>query len=144
MQKLSIVERKLAGSHVTFIGVEHHAPPNSYPWQKIQQYIQHSGEGGKIVLEYFPPELEQTIYNHPILGGYAKLYSRYAGITRFFDEVGSIAAKAQREVIVLDPANNAVFQLLYLHLHLASVGLGSGWGVRERLQRIKGAALFTA
>ena len=137
-QALSISEKRIRNSQVTFIGVEHEASPNSYPWQGIQQHIESAGESGKIVLEYFPAELEQTIYNHPILGCYAKRYSENAGIASFFGGMGSIAAVTRREVIVLDPANNATFQLLYLHLPLAAIALGAGWGCYEALQTMRG------
>lgn len=138
-QKLSIDGHKIGKSLVTFISVEHEAPAYSYPWQKIHQIIENLGENGKVVLEYFPPELEHTIYNHPLLGRYAKWYSNKAGITHFFGGAGQIAARTQKAVIVLDPANNARFQLLYLHMPLAAIGLGIGWGIwkRRSKQRIK-------
>ena len=128
-QKLFIDRRKIGNSEITFVGVEHEAPHHSYPWENIHQLLESLGENGKIVLEYFPAELEQTIYNHPLLGRYAKRYSRHAGITHFFDKVGNLAARNQHDVIVLDPANNAAFQLLYLHLPLVAIGLGTVWGV---------------
>lgn len=134
-QKLSIDERKVGNSQITFIGVEHEAPPSTYPWQKILEIIDSLGENGKVVLEYFPPELEQTIYNHPLLGFYAQRYSKKAGITHFFGGVGQIAAKAKKEVIVLDPANNVPFQLLYLHVPLMAIGLGIGWGIWQRTNK---------
>ena len=138
-QNVSIDGRKIGNSHVTFVGVEHEAPPHSYPWHKIQQIIESLGENGKIVLEYFPPELEQTIYNHPLLGRYARWYSHNAGILHFFGGVGDIAATTQKEVIVLDPANNAPFQLLYLHMPLVAMSLGIGWAIWKRWskQRIR-------
>ncbi|MDQ5850625.1 MAG: hypothetical protein M3380_00880 [Chloroflexota bacterium] len=141
-QQLSIAEQTIGDSRVTFIGVEHDASPNSYPWREIQKHIEGLGEAGQIVLEYFSPELEQTIYNHPVFGGYAKRYSNRAGITPFFDGIAAIAAKLQKEIIVLDPANNAAFQLLYLHVPLLGAGLGVSLGCLEALQRIKDTALW--
>jgi hypothetical protein len=135
-QHLAVVERHIGKAHVTFIGVEHEVPPQSYPWQHIRRHIERAGADGTVVLEYFPPELEQTIYRHPLLGGYARRYSAHAGITHFFGGVARIAAQTQKKIIVLDPANTATFQVLYLHLPLAAIALGTGWMGYEALQKV--------
>lgn len=142
LQTLSIVKRNIGKSCITFIGVEHEAPVKTYPWQQIQQYIESAGEHGKIGLEYFPPELEHTIYCLPLLGRYARWYSSYAGITQFFGGVGNIVARTEKEVLVFDPANSAAFQMLYLHLPLAAIALGVSRGCYEALQKIKGVTLL--
>jgi hypothetical protein len=141
-QRLSVVCRNVGQANVTFVCVEHEALAHTYPWPQIHQYIEQAGEHGKIGLEYFPPELERTIYNRPLLGRYARWYSRYAGITEFFGEVGSIAARTEKEILVFDPANSAAFQMLYLHIPLATIALGVGRGCYEVLEKTKGAALF--
>jgi hypothetical protein len=138
-QPLAIVERYVGNTHVTLIGVEHEVSPQSYPWQSIRRYIEHLGEQGAVALEYFPSELEQTIYRHVLLGWYARRYAAHAGITHFFGGVGHIAAHTQHEIIVLDPANTAAFQMLYLHLPLAAIAMGTSWWCYEVLHTMNGS-----
>jgi len=138
LQPVSMVERYVGKAHVTLIGVEHEAAPQSYPWHAIRQSIEHLGGRGAIALEYFPSELEQTIYQHRLLGRYARRYAARAGITHFFGGVSHIAAHTGHTIIVLDPANTALFQLLYLHLPLAACAVGTAWwwyAALETLQR---------
>jgi hypothetical protein len=121
------IERHLGQTHLTLLGIEHDAAPQSYPWSVIQHILAEMGTQGRVALEYFPPELEQTIYRHAVLGGYARRYARHAGITPFFGGIAHLVTHTQQEIVVLDPANSAAFQLLYLHLPLAALAAGAGW-----------------
>jgi hypothetical protein len=127
LQPLIIVERSLGNAQVTLVGVEHEAAPHSYPWSAIRKVIERQEAPGALVLEYFPPELEHTIYRHKLLGRYARRYAAHAGINHFFGSVADIAADTHHPVIILDPANTVAFQLLYLHFPLAALALGAGW-----------------
>ncbi len=126
-QPLVHVERHLGQAHLTLLGVEHDAAPQSYPWSVIQHTLAAMGTQGCVALEYFPPELEQTIYRHAVLGRYARAYAGHAGITPFFGGIAHLVTHTQQEVLVLDPANSAAFQLLYLHLPLAAIAAGTAW-----------------
>ncbi len=121
------VERHLGQAHLTLLGVEHDAAPQSYPWSVIQHTLAAMGTQGRVALEYFPPELEQTIYRHAVLGGYARDYAGHAGITPFFGGIAHLVTHTQQDILVLDPANSAAFQLLYLHFPLAALAAGVGW-----------------
>jgi hypothetical protein len=128
------VERHLGQAHLTLLGVEHDAAPQSYPWSAIQHTLAEMGTQGRVALEYFPPELEQTIYRHAVFGGYARRYASHAGITPFFGGIAHLATHTQQEILVLDPANSAAFQLLYLHLPLVAIAGGVGWWGYDLLQ----------
>ncbi len=126
-QPLVRVERHLGQAHITLLGVEHDAVPQSYPWPVIHHALADMGAHGRVALEYFPPELEQTIYQHTVLGRYARHYAGHAGITPLFGGIARLVPHTQQEILVLDPTNSAAFQLLYSHLPLAALAAGAAW-----------------
>jgi hypothetical protein len=117
-----ITQRILSGSSVTFVGIEHDAPEGSYPWKTLTQVSQ-SKSG--IVLEYFPWELEKTVYNDPVLGRIARSRGDETGINRFFGTFSEITHNLNKKILVMDPADKLNF-LYYCNLPFISSFLATG------------------
>lgn len=86
--------------------------PTESPWERITEEIKDSSI---VMVEYFPPELQRTVFNYPIksLSRYAESYADSYGITDFFNRVASIAAEQGKPVAVSDNANNMNFEYYY-------------------------------
>lgn len=104
---------RIRTSNVTLLSCDH-VPikmPRLDPWQEIETKIQ---ESSLIFVEYFPPELQTTIYQNRFIGSHARKEGRNAGIDNFFNEIGSLAAKHKKNIAVADIANNLPFLVHYV------------------------------
>lgn len=61
------------------------------------------GTSGDLMLEYFVPELEETVYSGPILGGIAREKGEVEHVTPFFGYAAKICGREGRNVYSADP-----------------------------------------
>ena len=69
----------LNGVNVRLISCDHEPEklPEKDPWQQIENEVEKSS---LVFVEYFPYELEQTVYKNPVLGKIAKKSGEKRGI----------------------------------------------------------------
>jgi hypothetical protein len=89
-----------------------------------EQVEEHVKDADLVIAEYFPPELESTTYNIPVLGTIAVHYSeRNLGV---YNRLADIAASHEKQVAVMDPANKPLFRAYDTILPSAVMYLVSG------------------
>jgi len=108
--KIEVVD--LNGVNVRLISCDHQPEkmPKKYPWGQIEDEIKDSS---LVFVEYFPHELEQTVYNNPIWGKLARVSAKVQGIDQFFGRVSDICVEHDREIAVADIANGAKYSAYY-------------------------------
>ncbi len=133
VQSPLVIERVIGGCNVTLVGLEHYGPIEDYPQEFLEETVSSSG---KLVVEYFPPELERTVFNDPLsIGHTAREDAKSHGITDFFGNLERLAEKHNKDVLVLDPANNFWFQFLYLPAPFIFALAGAPLFVADNLDR---------
>lgn len=109
--------RKVGKCDVTFVAFEHKLQRGTYP---IESYIKDADTVG---VEYFMPDIENTVLNKPLLGGIAQFYVE-GGIRQLSDQISKIAAKEKKDIVVMDPANDISFAVG--SKLLPGIGVGAG------------------
>ncbi len=112
---LQVENLKLNGVNITLVSCDHELEkmPKADPWQAIEYEIQKSS---LVYVEYFPYELESTVYNNPIWGRLARAAGKAKGINHFFDKIGDLAIKHEKEVAVADIANGPKYSIYHAGL----------------------------
>jgi hypothetical protein len=109
---LKVDKLDVHGVTISLISCDHDPElmPKDSPWSVIEGEIEKSS---LVFVEYFPHELETTVYNVPIIGKAVKAIGESKGINDFFNRVSSLAITHDREVAVADIANNLTFSAYY-------------------------------
>ena len=76
------------------------------PWPTIEREI---GKSDLVVLEYFPHELEHTVFKTPIIGSLMRLDARRDGIYGFFSRTAELAVYSGADLAVADIANRPLY-----------------------------------
>ena len=112
---LQIESLNIKGVNIALVSCDHQPEkmPKVDPWQAIEGEIQ---KASLVFVEYFPYELESTVYNNPIWGKLAKAAGNAKGIDQFFNRVGELAVKHEKEIAVADIANGPKYSIYHTGL----------------------------
>lgn len=112
---LQVEHLNINGVNISLVSCDHQPRkmPKIDPWQAIEGEVQRSS---LVFVEYFPYELESTVYNNPIWGKLARATGDAKGINQFFNRVGELAVKHEREIAVTDIANGPKYSIYYAGL----------------------------
>lgn len=112
----------MGDSNISLLSCDHIPArmPSEDPWGVIEENISSSSV---VFTEYFPPELERTIFRNRVQGSKARALAESNGINSFFGKVTSLAAKYDKEVAVADPANRLLFAMYHIPIR---IGISSG------------------
>ncbi|HBB43906.1 MAG TPA: hypothetical protein DIU47_01430 [Candidatus Pacebacteria bacterium] len=115
---LQIERLNINGVTISLVSCDHQPElmPEVDPWQAIEGEIQKSS---LVFVEYFPYELESSVYNNPIWGKLAKDAGEAKGLNSFFNKVSGLATKYGREIAVSDIANGPMYSIYHGGLRFA-------------------------
>lgn len=110
---------QLGKSTITLLSCDYRPDrTNKESWQKIESQVESCS---MVFVEYFPPELETTIYQIRLVGQYARRMGEHGGINSFFNRVASLAARYRKDVAVADMANKAIYVVYHAGFMFASL-----------------------
>jgi hypothetical protein len=106
--RIRVEKLDLKGVEISLVSCDHQPErmPKVDPWENIENQI---SESSLTFVEYFPYELERTVYNNPIWGKLARKAGEAKGINQFFNKVAEISKKHDKEIAVADIANSAIY-----------------------------------
>ncbi len=102
---LDIQQRKIGGLQVIYVATEHKDKPETYPVEEVKRLIKDADQPTKLLMEYFSPELEETVLNHPIWGRWARSEAEKYGITAFSSAMEEVAKAEDVNVLVMETSS---------------------------------------
>jgi len=95
--------------------------PKKDPWGVIESVVRVSS---LVFVEYFPHELQHSVYNNPLWGKLAQAGSRAKGIDLFFNRLTDLCVKYDKQIGVADIANSGIYSVYHGMMRvLPSAGL---------------------
>jgi len=110
--RLQIDRIEINGVNVALVSCDHEPTkmPKEDPWRTIEGEIARSS---LVFVEYFPPELERTVYSNPIIGKIVKNRGNTTGINPFFTKIELMCRYLNKEIAVADIANSLNYSAYY-------------------------------